>query len=392
MAPPTKSSFKVNTLDCPSGQWNGGYDEFKALGDKVDPGALANVAVPYMKAQSLLITTYEELTTQAYRLVDGWTGDASAEFQKNLQALYVSACNLADATGQVGIAIGYHVSDLQTLKQNVDTMKPADQSGWQIAGDIASIGIYNGAQDNNNAAGDAVKKWMNTDLAHSTTTYTFGELPTDVRTETPNPSTSIYKPTTLGGTNTGGGGGLGGNSGGIPKLTSPTTKAPTPTPTIPTPTPTHTPTPTPIPTPTNHVPTPTVPHTNLAHFTPPGSGSGGGFGGGGLGNHGGLGGGGGGLGSGGLGSGGLNSAGGLGSSGLNSAGGLGGGALSADAAAAREAALARSGGAAGANGMPMGMGGGGQEGQKEERERTTWLTEDDDVWGGDGDVAPPIIG
>jgi hypothetical protein len=28
----------------------------------------------------------------------------------------------------------------------------------------------------------------------------------------------------------------------------------------------------------------------------------------------------------------------------------------------------------------------------EERERSTWLIEDEDVWGSDGDVAPPVIG
>ena len=40
--------------------------------------------------------------------------------------------------------------------------------------------------------------------------------------------------------------------------------------------------------------------------------------------------------------------------------------------------------------MPMAPGGHGQ-GEKE-RERSTWLTEEDDVWGGDGDAAPPLIG
>ncbi|TDC90346.1 hypothetical protein [Actinomadura sp. 7K507] len=42
-------------------------------------------------------------------------------------------------------------------------------------------------------------------------------------------------------------------------------------------------------------------------------------------------------------------------------------------------------------GMPMGAGGG-QGGQGEERDRQTWLSEDEDVWGGDDDTAPPVIG
>jgi hypothetical protein len=49
-------------------------------------------------------------------------------------------------------------------------------------------------------------------------------------------------------------------------------------------------------------------------------------------------------------------------------------------------------GGMGANGMPMGGMGGAGGGQEQDRERTTWLTEDEDVWGGDDDVAPPIIG
>jgi len=41
---------------------------------------------------------------------------------------------------------------------------------------------------------------------------------------------------------------------------------------------------------------------------------------------------------------------------------------------------------------PMHGGHGGGSGDDEERERSTWLTEDEDVWGGDTDVPPPVIG
>jgi hypothetical protein len=43
-------------------------------------------------------------------------------------------------------------------------------------------------------------------------------------------------------------------------------------------------------------------------------------------------------------------------------------------------------------GMPMGAGHGAGGGDEEEHERTTWLTEDEDVWGANGDAAPPVIG
>ncbi|WP_119726947.1 WXG100 family type VII secretion target [Thermomonospora amylolytica] len=45
----------------------------------------------------------------------------------------------------------------------------------------------------------------------------------------------------------------------------------------------------------------------------------------------------------------------------------------------------------GGMGMPMGAGGHGG-GKGEERERTTWLTEDEDVWTGDQDAGPSVIG
>jgi hypothetical protein len=118
--------------------------------------------------------------------------------------------------------------------------------------------------------------------------------------------------------------------------------------------------------------------TDLAGYNPPGGGGSG------------LG---GGLGSGGLGSGGLGGglgggagAGGLGAAGAG-AGGMGAGGAFPGAGAAGRA------GAGGTSGMPMGGGGGrGGGGDEEEHERSTWLAEDEDVWGADGDAAPPVIG
>jgi hypothetical protein len=120
------------------------------------------------------------------------------------------------------------------------------------------------------------------------------------------------------------------------------------------------------------------PSTKLQYFhMPPGGGSGG------LGGlHGG--------GAGGLPGGGTGGLPGSGLAGGGAGGGLSGGAMN-DALAAERAAM----GGAGANGMGMGMpmgGGGGAGGQSEDRERSTWLSEDEDIWGGDGDVAPPVIG
>jgi hypothetical protein len=127
-----------------------------------------------------------------------------------------------------------------------------------------------------------------------------------------------------------------------------------------------------------------------------------------------------GTGAGGVGSGGVGGLGtsrvgtsGLGTSGVGTSGlgtsGLGGSGLASGTAAAPVSsgrfvapASGSSGSAASeAGGFPMyspmaggmgmgGMGGGG--GQTQERERTTWLAEDEDVWGTEPDVAPQVLG
>jgi hypothetical protein len=116
---------------------------------------------------------------------------------------------------------------------------------------------------------------------------------------------------------------------------------------------------------------------------------------GGLTGAGGLGAGGGGLGAGaggiGPGSGGLGSgAGGLGAGGLGpGAGGLGAGGVGAGAGGARGGAGSARGGA---GMMGGGMGGGHGAGAGDEDEHSTWLNEDEDVWGSDTDAAPPVLG
>ena len=115
-------------------------------------------------------------------------------------------------------------------------------------------------------------------------------------------------------------------------------------------------------------------------------------------------------GAGGLGAGGLS--GGVGGSGLAGTSGLASGVASGlpassgrfvppVAGAAPAAAAGAAGGGTAASGFPMytpmaggmgGMGGMGAGGQPQDRERTTWLAEDEDVWGTEPDVAPHVLG
>ena len=390
MAPPQKSSFKINDESAPEGKWNGKYDDFKTLGENLDIKTFSNSAGPFGDAQGLLITTYEELSTQAYRLADMWQGKTAAEFQKNLKALYESACALADATGKVNVAIGYHASDLQTLQENVDKMKPDTSKSagdWFFGDSYDPLGISHRTTDveeHQNQANQQVQDWINKDLTNNTTSYTFTELPKDVHLELPNPTPGAYNPEkTPGGPN--GPGGIHNPGGSTPNLTSPSSH-PTPPGSHFTPPNTHLTDPTHHPTDPTHHTTVTDPGSvgtgvgsdlaGLSTHTP----------GGGPGLSDGLSGGGGG-GGGGLG-GGLTGPGSHG--GLGGSSGLGGGGLGGPGSGVGPAAGAGKAGASG--GMPMGMGGGAGGGQEQERERTTWLTEDEDVWGGDGDVAPPVIG
>ncbi|MFB4317481.1 hypothetical protein [Actinomadura sp. 21ATH] len=101
----------------------------------------------------------------------------------------------------------------------------------------------------------------------------------------------------------------------------------------------------------------------------------------------------GGMPSGGGGGGGLPS--GAGGGGGNFPGGAPGGLGTAGMSSGMGAGGMRGAAGAGRAGMPMGgmpMGGGQNNQSEQERERTTWLTEDEDVWGADDDTAPPVIG
>jgi len=82
---------------------------------------------------------------------------------------------------------------------------------------------------------------------------------------------------------------------------------------------------------------------------------------------------------------------GLGGPGGGLAGGLAGEEEAGVGAGAARAGGGAAGGGAGRGGANPMMGGHGAGGNEDERERSTWLTEDDDVWGGNSPAAPPLI-
>jgi uncharacterized protein YukE len=397
----------------PSAKWDGSWDDMSKLVDGLSVENLHAVEASYKEANNLLNKTMEAISTTGYELMQSWQGKAANDMQEALKKLHATCYYLAEGAEMLRNNLWHNTAEDITWAQANKPKKQTPsgmESFWAGAGDFGvDVTIWGGFvngwtgqsddlnKEYNDANNKAAREFLNIDggqLGHAM----FGNyiaVPDKIHTDLPAVNSTVTSPTThVGPTGTTqtphlpGGGGT--HPTPTPHLTPTPHTTPTPTPhltptphTTPTPTPTHT-TPTPThttPLPTTHVtPTHHPSGTNLAGYHPHiggGSGLGGGLGGGS-----GLGGGpGGGPGSG---------IGGVGSpGGLNSAGGLGG-ALSEEAAAAR--AMAAKGGANGMNGgMPMGMGGAGHD-QAEERERTTWLTEDEDVWGGDGDVTPPVIG
>jgi len=377
--------------DKATGSWDGNFDDMNTLLDGMNAQPMEDASTQFRKASGMIYTSNEEIYSVGYELADAWKGPTAGKAIAQLQALWNTSNNLMGTASMLDSAFGNHA---QTLKDatNHDN-RPSKGNAWVSAAEYGAGGaaagtvvepgggsivgglvggaygfFHSGDVDNQHA-----KDYINNQVTPRTSSD-HDQVPANLRVDgasvhpykenQPNLTHNSSIPTSGAGKIPGGGGAGGaghipGGAGHIPGSNG------------------H------LPGSDGHLPG----SDGNGHIpSPPGGSDLAGLGGGGGGSlAGGLGGGGGGLGGGlGGGGGGLGAGGGLGSTGA----GLGGaGTLGAGGAAPR----AGVGGANGAGGMPMGgMGGGG--GQKEERERTTWLTEDEDVWGGDGDAAPPVIG
>ena len=293
-------------------------------------------------------------------LTEAWGGDAAQKALNQLKQIHWTANELATKSTQSAQTMNWYGTEILQW--------------YKDAGDHMSDGIFSTSGDDHEA------QKMMTKLNGRTAQAQNG-IPQTITTDLPTDHGEIGTPTNPGkpgGPGSGPGGpGTGPGSPSLPKDpfgNPPNSHTHLPTENYPT-------------DPTHHTTTTQPPgigvdtggDSHLAGWTPPGGGGFPGGGGGGLGGDplGGAGGGfpgGGGLGSGpgGLGAGSMG-AGGLGTSGFGNAG-----------AAAEQGGM----GAGGRGMMPMGGHGQGEK----ERERSTWLTEDDDIWGDDGDAAPPLIG
>jgi uncharacterized protein YukE len=368
-----------NKIQYGDGGFMGGFLHAGAAVNKVreivlntHPDKVRTAGETYTAISNRMSTTIETVYTQTQAMGQHWSGKDAEACLKQMQKMYDQAYEIYDKSSTTGSALTDHATKLQWYRDHV----PGGGAVNGLSGGEAVLGIVSptglalkdsifGSDDDN-----AAKEFMQ--HLQQRTTEANDAFPSDIVNNQAGASVTDYNSPTYppggpnGPGNFGGGGGVPkdpfGAGGGAHAPSDPFGSG-------------HT-----------GIHSPTDPYggtgghspndpfgtggsgTSLAGFDPTGGGGlaggpGGGFGGDPLGS---------------AGAGGLNGAG---------PGGLGpgvGGGLGAGAGAGAGGA-----GMAGRGMMPM-AGGHGQ-GEKE-RERSTWLTEDEDVWGGDGDAAPPLIG
>ncbi|MEW2358909.1 hypothetical protein [Spirillospora sp. NPDC029432] len=347
------------------------FSQVKEILKKIDPKPVTDASDAYLKAANALAAYTTTLEGYADKIIKHWKGENAQKALDQLEQVHRTARKMSDISLRTSNSFGWYGTEILPWYKSVgETM----EDGWD-----------DDDSDDNRWAKEKIEKlYMRTAESHNNT-------PQEVEEDLPNLKGGNEPPPGGGGNLPGGGGNMpgggpggmpGGGPGGMPDGgkfpggdSSPFSAADNNR--------------------NPHLDPGAMPdRSNLAGIgsdagSPSfGAGAGGGSNLSSMGDPTGMGGGGGGGLPGGGGGGGNfpgGSPGGLGSAGMG-AGGMGaGGFRGAGAGAAGRAGMPM-------GGMPMGgMGGQGNQGDQE-RERETWLTEDEDVWGADDDTAPPVIG
>jgi uncharacterized protein YukE len=331
------------------------YEELRQIVQAMNPGAVERAGTAYRQMADRIAETMDLILDQSQKMAEVWSGDDAEAALQRMNKAYQQAHTIQQVSTQTSTALSEH-ADMQRRYQR--EVGEEHWYGTDIGAGGTSVGDW--LQGDSHVGREIMERLQaDTDTSNrnfpDSVRYTKGE---DINVVNPNPRTST-QPTSgrtpdsvdpgvadAGHINTGRGAASGpgtlSDSGGAA-----------------------------------NDPGGTGGGTDLAGYSPPG---GGGSLGGGLGSGGGLGGG--------------SAALGIGSPGAGpGAGGPGGivGGFPASADGARASVPGR-GGAAGQGGMPMGAGAGRGGGEEEDRERTTWLAEDEDVWtADDDDVVPPVV-
>jgi uncharacterized protein YukE len=380
------------------GDWGGNADlsigaddlaRVRAILDGMRPGEVQNAELAFRGVAERLRVTAELLKKQISRLQESWSGATAETALPAFQHVHAQATEISLKSSQVSTAMAGHAELMSRYRNN-----PPEGHGaaTQITAVVLAGPLGGGAaRAHNNELADQYMTRLQNDTRESNNRFpeTIEGVPRKLgKSKRPDDESKVGGDHDAGGEGSGGGGLPGGTGVGAPGSAesdnppagagtsvgggSPQAGA-----------------------------TGATGATGAAAVTAGGDGTGGdtdlaglsggpgvpGGGGGGAGLGGGVGAGGGGVGGGGLGGG---PSAGLGVGVVPPGGAPGRGVGAGKGAGERgDKATKKRSGAGG--GVPMGGSGADDEGETE-RERTTWLNEDEDVWTGDDDAVPPVIG
>jgi hypothetical protein len=352
--------------------WNDDFQSFLDTVHSMKPARVHEAADAYNRVAGRMKQTIEALYKHGNTMLENWSGGPAEQARTQLQKLYDSAGEIYSKSAQTGAALKAHA---EFQKSWQDAMPRQEPTWMSVASAVTPLG---GAVGTNYEGQSLMHEFQQQTVTSN------NNFPQDLQTQMPQTGYNQFNPNPTGGAPPGGGLPPGGKVPGGPGGKMPPTGKMPPIGNPPNPVGPHPPLPGPPGNPPGpHPPGPYNPPplhpggppnlgngTHLAGFNP---GHGAGMGPGGLG---------------GASGGGLGPGGGLGG-GSPLAGGLTPGLGNAAGAAAEQAAAENAAMGAGRMMPPGGHGGHGEQ----ERERSTWLLEDEDVWGADdGDTAPGMIG
>ncbi|NUP80531.1 MAG: hypothetical protein HOV96_23590 [Nonomuraea sp.] len=155
-------------------------DQIKKWIDATNPGSVKVAGLYYSRAETLLNGFAADLKTKATELAGHYTGPAAVETQKQLQALHASVRELARKLGEMGRPLQGYAETLHWAQANVvDSMDHDSRSDRDVdwAGRVPFYRLYRGDK----RAADHLKKVNERIVEH------YNAMPPDVQQALPDP-------------------------------------------------------------------------------------------------------------------------------------------------------------------------------------------------------------
>lgn len=156
-------------------------DQIKKWIDGADAGSVKLAGIYYSRAETLLNGFAADLKTKATDLAGHYTGPAAVETQKQLQALHASVRELARKLGEMGRSLQGYGDTLHWAQANVvESMDHDSRSDRDVdwAGRVPFYRLYRGDK----RAADHLKKVNERIVEH------YKQMPADVQQALPDPS------------------------------------------------------------------------------------------------------------------------------------------------------------------------------------------------------------